>query len=286
MTEFIEISDYIEDLYQEILLLAADYMRGKKTGGLNRLTIVKKLKELERLLLIMYDNILKFKEPTIENDVNKMKQSMDEIKYLINTNRIIRQRYKNILNARNVSETNHSGIIINYEKGYKKGAYWLIYCLSNPFYNFVEKGRYIFETRIFPDKIRTDVYNMLVEYKFTEVIEALELIDENLIQNHFKDCVDNCRKSIMKTVEYLNIKIGKTPRTSFEGNLSILVDNGIIDVVEKRDYVTFFSTLSQRSQHEMIGDELTLTPADCIYLIDMTYARLKRLLYKFQMLQT
>jgi len=205
---------------------------------------------------------------------------------LINTNRIIRQRYKNILLARDVPVANHSGIIVNYEKGYKNGAYWLIYCLSSPFYNFLEKGRYIFETRIFPDKIRTDVNIMLVEYNFTEVIEALELIDENLIQNHFKDCVDNCRKSIMKTVEHLNIKIGKTPKTSFEGNLSKLVDNGIIDIVEKRDYVTFFSILSQRSQHEMIGDELTLTPADCIYLIDMTYARLKRLLYKFQMAHT
>ena len=286
MPEIAELLDRIDELYQVCLELSSQMKIQGKRGPKVRVNFLKRLKSIERILSVAYKSISEYKDPTLEKHLHKMKKNVDEITYLIDTKRKIREKYREILNERGITIKDQRGIVNCLEKGYYASVHWLNCCLANPIYDFIENARYIIDTRIFPETMRIETRGMLDELGFTEVIEILSEVDQNLIQGHFKDCLDNCRKALMRVVEHLVLEIEEKPKASFEGNMNILVEQGVIDQLEKRDFSTFFSILSQKSQHEMIGTETPLSPSDCNYLIDMTYARLKRILLKFKDFQS
>jgi hypothetical protein len=138
---------------------------------------------------------------------------------------------------------------------------------------------------IFPTELRADVRNRLSELGFADVLVCLDEIDGNFIVEHRKDCVDCCRKALMKTVEYIISSKGQRVTQSFEGNLSILVEIGMLDNVDKRDVISLFSFLTQKSQHELLESETKMTNEDTNYAIGLTYNKIRRLLDKLMELE-
>jgi len=248
----------------------------------NRTSVVSNLKAIERNLLLVYHNASRFKEPTIEQILNDMNDDIKKISYLINTNRPIQKVYLDVLKARNVGTTyGIFGILNCLEKGDYDSTHWLTYCLCATIYDFIEKTKFIMNSRVLPSEIRELVKKNLDDLGQSEINEIFELIDENLIAKHYKDCIDNCRKALMRIAEVIVLKLGEEAKTSYEGNLNIMSEKNVIDSLEKRDFSTFFSILSQKSQHEGLDMTNKLTSEDCSYFIDTTYIKLKRLLDKF-----
>lgn len=273
---------------EELLLKTLDITGSMKNDSKeqtakNRLFVVSNLKAIERNLLLVYNNAIRFKEPTIEQVLNNMSKDIKNVSYLINTARPIQKKYSDVLQAKGVEISNSviCGILNCLEKGYYNSTHWLTYCLGNSIYDFIEKARFIMNSRVIPSERRELVKKKLDDLGQSKINEIFELIDENLIAKHYKDCIDNCRKALMRVSEAIVLKLGREAQTSYEGNLNIMTKMNMIDSIEKRDFSTFFSILSQKSQHEELDETNKLTPEDCSYLIDATYIKLKRMLDKF-----
>lgn len=131
-------------------------------------------------------------------------------------------------------------------------------------------------------EVRLKVKDQLIEQRFKEVANFLEMAEENyaLTPPHFKDTLANCRNALDDMIMILVEKIGLAPVHRFAQDVDTLVKKGIIDEDTKKVIYGVWSYLSNKGAHPYSTiDEKSIAEVD--FGLEQTYSTISQLLTKY-----
>jgi hypothetical protein len=221
---------------------------------------IKNVLSLQRMIELLCEDIKKLGDEKTKHYIERFMANLTTIQYLIR------------------GSSSSSGVCDYIDSGLFTRALSSFTMIRSLMYQILEDVRLIYALRLYPIEEKMALKSLLTNYGFLEVTKCLDEAETNLVEKHFKDCIDRGREALEKTVTSILTAEGKKPSNSFSTDIGTLSGMDIIDKETKKLTEATYSYLSEAGAHGRAGE---VTAGDAHYSLKEVYMRIDILLKKY-----